>query len=287
MSALRGLFFIFISCVCASSLHAKRILVTACNEAYFESCLTLIASVHRTSFEEVDEIVVFNLGLPPYCSEVFEALQKVRVQRLEEVKEHFSNVDLEFFYRNPHQFGWKQVCIRGASAQSGDAILWLDAGVMALKNLKEIFEWIEQEDIFLVEDPYQLNVTWTHPSCASIMQATEEELLSHQVCGGIQGFKRSGKHQKMMDQVLEFSLIRGCIEGEKFCDYGKGVQGKPILGHRHDQSILSLLAVRNRCPMHDIHRFGEWRSLAHCMQNGSVLFVHRGFYLDTSGLLWR
>ena len=40
----------------------KKILVTACDEPFFERCLTLISSAHATSFDIIDQIFVYDLG---------------------------------------------------------------------------------------------------------------------------------------------------------------------------------------------------------------------------------
>ena len=40
-----------------------NIIITAANNVYFESLKTLIASIHRTSYDVIDKILVYNLGL--------------------------------------------------------------------------------------------------------------------------------------------------------------------------------------------------------------------------------
>lgn len=285
-------FFLFF-CLIVASLKGenieslqRRILVTACNAPYFQSCLTLIASVHRTSLAVIDEMVVYNLGLDPIQIEILNTLKNVRVKSFEEIKHKYPELDLDFFYTRPACFGWKQVCLKDVTDREGDLVFWLDAGIVLLGSAQEIYDQIERDDIFLVRDPSQINAIWTHTCCIEIMDATENELSDFQLLGGIQGHKRGGKYQNMMDEALKYSLIRECIEGYKFFDYGFSMDGNRIQGHRHDQSILSILASRYQCPLQDISRYGEWRSYQHCLTQNSLIWVHRTHYQNYEGLLF-
>jgi hypothetical protein len=55
----------------------KNIIVTASNTKYFNSLLTLIASIHRDSYDLVDQIFVFDLGLDVQEQNRIKALSKV------------------------------------------------------------------------------------------------------------------------------------------------------------------------------------------------------------------
>ena len=286
--ALRSLLFLF-TLFFLSSLNAHlpgRILVTACNEPYFDTCLTLISSIHHTSLASVDRIYVYNLGLTAAHITALNSLYKVEVRDFETLQGQYPNMDPDFFYKKPHCCAWKQVSLNDASDQDGDLILWLDAGVLLLKSAQEIFDLIARDDIFLVRDNWH-NYTWTHPKCALIMKATEKELRDYQLCAGIQGYKKGGAYQKMMDEALKYSLIRECIDGHLSCHYGQLIPGEEILGHRHAQSILSILASRYHCPTHSIYRYGEWRTLEQCQKQDSVIWVHRRQHHDHSHLKWR
>ena len=58
---------------------ARRIL-TVCNEPYADGAKTLVASIHRTSFDLVDEIVLYDLGISEAKRREFEQMEKVTVR---------------------------------------------------------------------------------------------------------------------------------------------------------------------------------------------------------------
>ena len=106
-------------CLCAHIFPSqpKRTLVTACNQMYYDCCLTLIASIHRTSLHCVDQIYVYNLGLADHQIQKLNSTQKVRVICFEEIQEKYPQMDIAYFYQQPDQFGWKQVCLDDALDQ--------------------------------------------------------------------------------------------------------------------------------------------------------------------------
>jgi len=155
-------------------------------------------------------------------------------------------------------------------------ILWLDAGVCTLKSLETIFNVIENEEIFLVGDTH-INSNFTHKNCINIMNATESEISDFQLWSGLVGFKSNGKFKNIITEGWYYTQIVGCIDG--FED-----------NHRHDQSILSILASRYNCSRQDIDMYGYWtdntRNLNTAKEYGSVIFVHRRGYDNKTNLLY-
>lgn len=240
----------------------KRIIVTAANTPYEHTLLTLIASIHRLAYDLIDKIYVFDLGLSDSA--------KKNVQRKKvEIVSLPDNVDA-----TPKQHVYKCYAMHWAKSQA-EEILWLDAGVMLLKPIDEIFNIISKEDIFLVGDPNHKNKAWTHQKCRDIMNATPEELNAPQLSSGILGYKSKGKHQKLIDEAYEYSKIDGCVQGSHS-------------NHRHDQSVYSILAARYKCNRQDIDTYGYWtdpkRNINTAKKHGSVIFVHRNGHWDFRGL---
>jgi hypothetical protein len=150
----------------------------------------------------------------------------------------------------------------------GKNILWVDSGACALRSIKEIFDEIESKDIFLVGDIH-LNKNYTHKRCIEIMNATEEELNDRQLWAGLVGYKHNGRYSNYINESWSFAQVDGCIDG---------FDGD----HRHDQSILSILASRYDCPRQNIDIYGYWtdvnRRLENALQINSVIFAHRRGY---------
>ena len=85
------------------------------------------------------------------------------------------------------------------------------------------------------------------------MSASEEDLAKNQIVGGIMAF-RAGRTKSLdfFNRAWKFGQMREVIVGEKWSGMRNG---KPY-GHRHDQSILSILSLQDnlvRYPLHKIY----------------------------------
>lgn len=233
----------------------SNILATACDSGFFDACLTLIASAQETSDNTIDRILVYDLGLDEREADYLNRCHKVEVVR-------FPDWTGRIFpgYLFPKQYAWKPFVIKDAGSR-GDRVLYMDAGVMALKDLKVIYDRIAENDIFLVGDSH-LNRDWTHDMCFRIMDATEAERNANQIWAGLQGYRVNGRFQRYVDEGFTFSCIKSVVFGDR-------------ANHRHDQSIYSILAHRHGAPQEDMRIYGEWRGITSPEQ---VILVHRRGY---------
>ena len=245
-----------------------NVIITAANNVYFESLKTLISSIHRTSYDIVDKIYVYDLGLDINEINYINGLEKCELLDLKSLINPLPFDD----YLLPKGHGYKCFCLQ--HLKDNDNLLWLDAGVMLLKSVKVIFDIIENENIFTVGDSH-LNKNFTKPSCVEIMNATESELNDVQLSSGIIGYKINSKFQHLFDEAYEYSKIEGCVVGDEN-------------NHRHDQSVYSILVSRYGVKKQDIDVYGYWtdtnRNLQTAINNDAVIFVHRRGHHDISGL---
>lgn len=252
-------------------MMVKNVIITATNSPYFDSLLTLISSIHEHSFNIVDEIVVFNLGLTQTELSRLDGIEKVRVVNFsaEEMNSHPH-------FMTPKWHVYKLTCLKNGF-NLGENVLWLDSGVCAISSVDVIFKKIEQDEIFFVIDVH-LTETYTHSDCQKIMSATEDELQSNIISSGIFGFKSEGRYKNIVNEAYTYSLIPGCCDGDQE-------------NHRHDQSILSILKSRYNCPTNDIDIYGYWtdinRNLKTAKEIGAVIFVHRRGHNDTRHIIYK
>jgi len=246
----------------------RNIVITAANDLYFESLKTLISSIHQHSFDTVDQIFVYDLNLDEENKTILKKIQKVTLL-------NFTSLSPLPYkdYLLPSGHAYKLFCVYDAQ-NYGNNVLWLDAGVMLLKDIKEMFDIIEKEEIFVVGDVH-LTCTFTKKKCREIMNATDGELNDTIISSGILGYKSQGKYQSLINEAFEYSKIEGCVVGDEE-------------NHRHDQSVYSILVSRYNCKKQDIDRYGYWtdftRTLQTAMQNDAVIFVHRRGHYDISNL---
>jgi len=246
-------------------LNQKNIFITSFNSLFFKASITLVSSLHKTSIDTIDKIIIYNLGLKKIEKDFLNTLKKVEVIEYPATINNFWDG-----YLDPTTFAWKCFAIRDAK-RFGDNILYLDSGAVVLKDLKIIYEIINKDEIFLVGDKH-INRNWTHKKCFEIMNANEFEINDFQLWAGILGYKTNGKYQQLINDAFEYSKIKECIAGDR-------------KNHRHDQSIYSILASRYKCPRQDILIFGEWQSLKKALSQNSVIYVHRRLYYNDKDLI--
>lgn len=245
-----------------NSGNMSRILVMSFNSKFFKAGISLISSIHRHSFDTVDEMVIYDLGLTAREIRYLNRCEKVRVTLYPDLVKTFFPGFME-----PGNFAWKPFVIKDAGRKEGDLLCYLDAGIVALKDLKIIYDLIDAEEIFLVQDS-QLNRNWTTPEAFKLMNASAAEIAGQQLCAGILGYKVGGKYQGMIDQAYHYAQNEVIICGDR-------------RKHRHDQSIYSVLAIRYGCPTQPLRIYGEWRGI---ISEEQVLYVHRRDYKQKAGL---
>lgn len=123
---------------------------TASDKNYFQSLLNLIGSIHKTAFNSLGEIAVFDLGLDKEQIEQLNKIQKVSVHKIE-----LTHPDLLKQFKTNHAgktvpgwYAWKFVILKQALELFPYA-LWVDAGTTILKPLDNLFKYIEQSGYFL------------------------------------------------------------------------------------------------------------------------------------------
>ena len=176
----------------------------------------------------------------------------------------------------PKHFAWKlwiyQTIVQ-EEALKGTLVFYADAGIMirSIDILRDgWFTKVKQEGICLLDDSEQKNRSWCHTTFVKEMQMTEAELEGHQVVAGIVSFVAGhSKAKQLFADAWQVGQKRHLITGPKWAG--------PGLGHRHDQSIVSLLSQRQgiaRYPLHET--IYSDHSLRDCYLRGKALYVHRG-----------
>lgn len=271
-------------------VDTDRTVVTSFTNAYFQQGLNLIASLHRLGPAACPLIVVYDVDLAPEQRARLNELERVAVRSYPgEVSRFFPG------YMAPKNYAYKCAAIRAAGelVRPGDRVLWIDAGVAAVRGIDEIFEIIGREGAFFVDHdgkpgwPFS-NAMFTHPKAARRMNATGRELLAPHICSALVGYTKDGPAQRLIEEAYTYSQDPEIVAWPKHLD---GAQGKPpptptneerstyaalaeratagrevsaervlevtpYYGHRQDQSIYSILATR--------HGFKQFSAKRYC-----------------------
>jgi GR25 family glycosyltransferase involved in LPS biosynthesis len=147
-------------------------------------------------------------------------------------------------------------------------------------------EWIHHtlnNGISFLEDCRQKNRPWCHTYFCQIMEVTDEEKEQQQVLGGILMFIASNERaQEVFTEAYKLAQLRPLIVGDK-CE-GIGPDGKPF-GHRHDQSILSILSSRMGLARFPIDKVYGDKSARTTFHSGQCIYVHRGNFQSHSPIV--
>ena len=156
---------------------------------------------------------------------------------------------------------------------NGKMIFYVDAGAFMCRWPTEYLRLAQENDICVLEDAEQYNQQWCHQKCIDIMKITPDELSQKQIVGGILCF-RAGS-QKVKDYFKEawtYAQQRDVIVGEKWL----GIRNSKPYGHRHDQSILSVLSLRYKLAKYPLQNIYCDTSLRRTYITNKYIYVHRG-----------
>lgn len=159
---------------------------------------------------------------------------------------------------------------------TGRMILYLDAGCFMSRWPVAWLKAATTSNLCFLEDSRQTNAQWCHEAFCSALNVTDAEKSANQIVAGILAFRAGAPvPTALFTEAWKWAQIPSVIRGEKWG--GIGPDGKPR-GHRHDQSILSVLRLRYGCttfPLDDVYCDV---SLRRTFQTGRSIYCHRGMF---------
>ncbi len=180
---------------------------------------------------------------------------------------------------DPQHFSWK-IWIYNTLARdeslSDRMILYMDAGCFLSRWPTEWMLKAQKENICFLLDSRQKNEQWCHETFCRALNVSAEEKSGNQIVAGILMF-RSGDQtvRDLMAEAWKWAQKREVIVGEKWS--GTLADGRPY-GHRHDQSILSVLRLRYGCATYPLDSVYCDVSLRRTYQTGRAIYCHRGMF---------
>lgn len=146
------------------------------------------------------------------------------------------NIKILSNYRGAGLWLWKPYFILKTlqEVEYGDKILYCDSGMYPIRNLENLFDLTSEErSIVLFQVHEKKIIDWTHSNCLSIVGCEPKYYEMEQVCGAPQLYTKTEDSVNFVKEILSYCEIYEAIN-----DFG-------LPNHRHDQSILSILAAKN------------------------------------------
>lgn len=253
----------------------NRILVTAFNMKYAESGINLASSMRR--FDKGCKIIVY--VWPNVTNEIRIVLQKQGVSEIRELPINDASQTPWADYWEPQYFAWKLWILNEISKteKSNSSVMYMDAGIFIAHDPSIFWKITDEYGICLFDDEEQKNIRWCQPSFNKLLDVQANELQTNQIVAGCIGWRIGHSFaSNIIPVAFEYSKIRDAIVGPKLCKFSE-----ECFGHRHDQSILSIVTLRAHAPRVPLYKFYTGHSLRYASQYNLPLYVHRGAFHQT------
>ena len=180
---------------------------------------------------------------------------------------------------NPHHFAWKLWLLKEVACDpflKGSTVFYMDCGSVILRWPSIMVANATENGICFLDDTSQQNSQWCHQDFCQALDVSEKELNSNQIAACLIMF-RPGIPSVIdfFSEALKLGSVRKIIVGKKLSGLRPG--GKPF-GHRHDQSILSILSERRKVGKLKIEVIYNHISARATFYGGQYVYVHRGDY---------
>lgn len=199
--------------------------------------------------------------------------------------------DIAMSRRGAGYWLWKPWLLRHelANAADGDVILYADAGSALIADPATLVALTGPCPIVVfghrsVGEPGGMLRRWTKRDCFVLLNADTEEFWNAQCCTAtFQLYRNSPEARSFVDEMLA-----ACTDPRILTD-APNVMGRAnmpeFVDHRHDQSVLSILALKHALPEHtDPSQYGLPHTGA---AFGQVFDHHRRRYVPLSTRIWR
>jgi len=235
-STLKWFLFIFFL---VSNNSSSMYICTCADDAFFPRLLNFIGSVHKTNFDEIEQIAIFNLGFKQEQIEELERIEKVCVYEIEMVHpdllKHF--VVTSKGKRVRGWYAWKPVAIKQA-LDMFPYILYSDAGSIIMGSLSKLFKHIKQKGYFFVDCECTIHhMAPRHVVETFSLDSSDRKHIWHSLgmAGGFMGLSRA-----MYDDFV-LPMYNLAYDIRHFVDDGT-TPDKHFGSGRHDQVLFGIHA---------------------------------------------
>lgn len=196
---------------------------------------------------------ILSSSAKPYFDEIIEVSPA-------NIEEHFLKANEEIL---SHSMGngywlWKPYFILRAllSINDNDILFYIDSGNEIISDVTPLFKLLDDCDVALFKNrdvnprgEIWINSTWTKADCFNLMGCCDDKFKKgYQVNAGYIFLRKTPLAVKLIQEFLSHSCNKYIITDSANVS---GHNEPDFIAHRHDQSILSLLAIKHDIGLHD------------------------------------
>jgi hypothetical protein len=138
----------------------------------------------------------------------------------------------------------------------GDVVMYCDSGACFVADVEPLLSLTDEQDIVLFDFPYFFNRNWIKRDCFELMGCTDEKYIQGAHWNGaFQIYKKTPKSIAFVEEYLKY-----CCDERILTDIPSesGAEDNSFKDHRHDQAVLSLLAIKHEIkPNLDPSQYGR------------------------------
>lgn len=194
-----------------------------------------------------------------------------------------SDVDWEFVTRpNPiHSSAYadKVVAIFDAFSQGYEKILWLDCSITAVRNLEDIWNYIDKHGFYFYKTGYNCAQTSNDRSLANYEFTRDQAEKIQEIATNVMGFNCLDPRCMDLIQLMYQGIFDKSIDGIKWpnpFERLKESKDPRFQFHRQDQTIISLSAGLLNIPITEELNHFVFRHEMETQINPSVIFKLKG-----------
>jgi hypothetical protein len=225
---------------------SDRLIITAASQRYGDALLALLGSLNL-NWPKHPPVLVYDLGLDEKTKATLNK-HNLWVKPVPAFCDHW----------NKH-YTWKIWCLNDAPALN---ILWLDAALVVLQPIEEIFDALSTQGYFLTTNYELLDWEASESACKGCGVSPDFRLGKLTLPAGLMGFRKDGKILAVLQEALNAALVENYIAATQ-------------PSHRWEQAIISLLMYKhfNHVVIADSSVYLETRSPQQV--HGQKVWVHR------------
>lgn len=164
--------------------------------------------------------------------------------------DYFAFRDYDTIHSPAHDvvpYAFKAYAIEHVRRQGYDTVLWMDSPVYATKPIDKVIEAISGKGMLLFDNIGFTIGDYTSDKCLELMGMTREESFTKpMVMACVMGFDFTNPHiyNNIFKPYYELAKKKGHYEGDWNNANGQVSADTRVRGHRHDQSVISILAAQ-------------------------------------------
>ena len=191
-------------------------------------------------------------------------------------------------------YAFKVWAIQHARAQGFQRVAWLDSSIVAVNSLTPIANWLRTQPVFIHAQPATMVGNWASDDSIQWLRIEREQaMLIHSLDASVLFFDFTRPSASRVFERWHAAALAGTpFRGSHRNDLGQVSADPRVLGHRHDQTILSIIAWQEGLPAYQWFDSITRHAKRYRLREDTVFVCRRKCYgFETHGAvgtpLWR